>query len=200
MNSLDVWHALRGKLGNVGTFAGVLSSDKVRSFRIPLIRERSISFIANILRSNDRKLGHWVVFYVEASPINRIYFYDSYGLPPDIYTLDFSKFIGHYRERGYDLYAFDKALQGDASLICGLYCAHFIYHCTRFSISKVLRIISQTFQKNKPLTNDRRVFDFYQKKLNTKECSYWKAIDKSLVTYRQCVNARKKKDKKKKVG
>ena len=130
MNTNDVMYALRNKLGDKIYFAGVLSSDEVQSFKIPTLRLKPLIFIANILRKYDRKLGHWVTFLISKSPDNQIFFYDSYGLKPEWYSKDFASFIN--KNTRYDLYTHNRRLQSPTSLVCGLYCCHFVYLCSKY--------------------------------------------------------------------
>ena len=186
MNTDDILYVLKGRLGRNIIFHGVLSSDQVRSFEIPKIRDNNIAFIANILRLGDLRMGHWVVFLITKSPTNEIYFFDSYALKPAFYCGDFEFFLK--RNSIYEAYNITRKLQSDASLICGLYASWYIYHCSRHSIYRVTQILGKTFKDRSGYENDKIVFNFYINRLNKKSCLYWKRIDRSLVTYKQCID------------
>ena len=184
MNSYDIYEVLRNRVGRNILFRGVLASDQVKSFEIPNMRDKDIAFIANILRLGDKRMGHWVVFLITKSPTKEIYFFDSYGLSPVFYSNDFAEFLKCNKE--FELYAIKRKLQSDTSLVCGLYASWYIYHCSRYSLSRVMHILKKNFPTDNGKHNDKAVFNFYIKKLNRKKCSYWRNIDKSLVTYVQC--------------
>ena len=185
MNTADIADVLKGRVGPRLLFRGVLSSDQVKTFEIPRCREKDIAFVANILRMGDKRMGHWVVFLIKKSPEKTIYFLDSYGMKPRFYSKDFSEFVSRYQE--YEVYSLSGKLQSDTSLICGLYASWYIYHCSRYTLSNVIRILRRNFTVGRGKENDATVFRFYLKKLNRKKCSYWRDIDQSLVTYNQCI-------------
>ena len=185
MNTNDIRYVLQNKLGSKIYFIGVLSSDQVASFQIPAFREKSLVFIANILKRYDRRLGHWVVFLINKSPNNKIFFYDSYGLKPSWYSKDFESFIN--KNADYDLYSHDRKLQSETSLFCGLYCCHFVYLCSKYEIGRVCQIIKKTFPSSNGAKNDKKIFDFYNDSLNVIPCNYWKGRKDGLVTYEQCL-------------
>ena len=185
MNANDLMLALRGKIGNKIDFTGVISSDQIKNIQIPLVREKPISFISNILRGEDKRLGHWIVFLISESPRKYIYFFDSYGLKPDLYSLDFRMFLSNNSD--FEVYTFNKKLQSSTSLVCGLYCSYFIYHISRYALNKVISIINQTFHANQSSQNDKRVYEFYVDKLNSRPCQYWKNREDAIITYEQCL-------------
>lgn len=185
MDTKDILYVLRNKLGNKTHFAGVFSSDQVRDLQIPLTREKPIALIANILRKDDERMGHWTVFTISESPQKYIYFYDSYGLNPDIYTPDFKAFIE--KNRSYEIYTFNRKLQHSTSSVCGLYCAQFIYLISRYAISKVVEILRRVFPTEHGRNNDRKVYDFYINNLNVRSCQYWKSKKDGMVSYEQCM-------------
>ena len=187
MNTSDIYYVLKGKVGSKILFRGVMAADQVNSFKIPSCREKDIAFVANILRTGDKRMGHWVVFLITKSPMKKIYFFDSYGMDPVFYSGDFEDFLKCHRE--YELYTLQGKLQSDESLICGLYASWYIYHCSRYALSKVMQILKKSLIIGKEKENDKIIFRFYLKKLNRKKCSYWRDIDESLVTYKQCVDA-----------
>ena len=162
-----------------------MAADQVNSFEIPNDREKDIAFVANILRLGDKRMGHWVVFLIIKSPMKKIYFFDSYGMEPTFYSGDFDNFLKRNRE--YELYTLNRKLQSDESLVCGLYASWYIYHTSRYTLSKVMQLLKKSFTSGKEKENDKAVFQFYLKKLNRKKCSYWRNIDESLVTYKQCM-------------
>ena len=166
MNTADIHYVLKGKVGNKILFRGVLAADQVRSLQIPNDRERDIAFVANILRLGDKRMGHWVVFLILKSPMKKIYFFDSYGMQPTFYSSDFDDFLKRNRE--YQLYILDRKLQSDESLVCGLYASWFIYHCSRYTLSKVIQILKKSFAVGKEEENDEAKFNFYLRKLNKK--------------------------------
>ena len=186
MNTEDLLRVLRGKLGNLVSFQGVLASDQVRNYIIPEFRENKIAFIANIIESTDSRLGHWVIFIIAKSPCNIIYFLDSYGLNPHHYSDNFKYFLNKYSK--YTVRKLNKRLQDSDSIVCGLYCAYFIYHISRKSIDFLFHLLKKDFSVNNYKKNDAYIFSFYSKFLNRRSCQYWKRIDDSNMTFRQCTS------------
>ena len=184
MDAYDLLYALRNKLGNKIDFAGVFSSDHVREFHLPLRRDKTIAFIANILREGDTRLGHWVAFAITKPPQNRIYFYDSYGLNPVLYTPDFKVFLK--RNSDFEIYSFNRRLQSPKSSVCGLYCAHFIYLISKYEINKAVNILRRVFPTERGRKNDQRVYEFYINYLNTRPCLHWKNKTRAMITYEEC--------------
>ena len=70
MNQGEIIYTLNGRLGrNKIYFDGVKTADLVKNYRIPNLIDRPIAFISNILRRNDARMGHWVVFLISQYPI-----------------------------------------------------------------------------------------------------------------------------------
>ena len=92
MDTRELEAGLKGNIGKRIHFRGVYSSDALPPVKYAL---KPTIFIANTLASNANlnTVGHWVCFYVEYTPVRRIFFYDSYGLLPSFYTNEFLEYI-----------------------------------------------------------------------------------------------------------
>ena len=182
MDERDLIYALHRKVGNKVTFLGIKTSEQVRYLEIPSRRVKPLCFIANILRRNDRALGHWVVFLIFPYPC--LVFYDSYGVNPRWYGSDFSQFINRYDN--YQLYFSSRPIQGARSLVCGLYCCHFIYLVSWYSWYKALVMLKSSFNSNNPDGNDKRMLEFYASYLNAKPCSMWRGQRYAMLSFEDC--------------
>jgi hypothetical protein len=92
-------------------YLGVYARDKIP---LPLKRFPAC-FIANTDRSGQPG-QHWVAFY-QASCADRLEFFDSYGLYPELY---------HFKVADYVHNA--KPLQDTDSMVCGQYCILYLIH------------------------------------------------------------------------
>ena len=185
MNQGEIIYTLNGRLGrNKIYFDGVKTADLVKNYRIPNLIDRPIAFISNILRRNDARIGHWVVFLISQYPKKCIFFYDSFGLSPELYSKDFFYFLD--KHKAYELQCFNRVLQAPTSLFCGLYCCHFIYLLSWYGLNTTVFILNNYFSSNLS-SNDKKVYDFYHKRLNARRCDYWKNKRETVVTYEQCL-------------
>ena len=121
MDVRELEESLINKLGNKVEYMGILNSDDVSGIKIPSVRYNPLIFIANTLSSktDSNVMGHWVVFYIEKSPISNIIFFDSYGMSPELYCVEFDNFMKNNSK--FTLYSFSSQIQPNNSLKCGLY-------------------------------------------------------------------------------
>lgn len=182
MDVRELEDGLRGRLGNKVDYLGVFTSDT-----LPHIHStnKPIVFIANTLKSSTdvRTVGHWISFYVEFSPIQRVVFFDSYGLHPSIYCDGFTEFINKYHK--FSIYDYGLQLQPDTSIKCGLYVSFFIHFLSFNGINKFSWRYKHVFSKRDLQSNDRYVTLYYLKHLS-KSCRKWKYGTKKAITYQEC--------------
>ena len=118
MNGLEIEEALRRNVHTKDRFIGVFSSDT-----IPLHPTRNTCFVTN---TDPQHLPgqHWVAFYV--SEIGRVYYFDSFGLPP--LSASFISFVrlstGRWQRNR-------KQLQSITASTCGPHCIHFLIEACR---------------------------------------------------------------------
>ena len=106
--------------------------------------------IVNI-QSKASTMGHWILLYAQDT---KIIFFDSFGLTPDIYMGNISKYFNSFQR---SIMATRTAIQDYNSYVCGAYCIYFAYFlCTGTPI----HVIAQRFPPKKGLKNDSRVEDF----------------------------------------
>ena len=145
MDTTELESALKGRLGALVNYVGVFSSDSVGRMKIPLKRNNALIFIGNTLdtSSDMNNMGHWVCFYVEKSPNNRIIFFDSYALPPEIYTHHFQLFLK--RNKSFEIFEFKAPVQPDRSYKCGLYVLFFIHSMSHYGVRQTLQKIKKIY-------------------------------------------------------
>lgn len=197
MNTSDLFFTLENKIGPRLLFLGVKTSDEVRHFSIPRIREKPILFIANILRLGDNRLGHWLCILISDNRSKDIYFLDSYAINPTLYGRDFSYFINRYSD--FNIQMNTKRLQASDSIVCGLYCCYFIYILSRENIYELARLIRYKFSSLNYKENDKQIFRFYIRNLNTMECNYWRERG-GISSYKNCLSEINRKGGKRPLG
>ena len=70
-------------------FLGIYKNDTVP---IELQLKRNGFFIVNTTVKNS-SMGHWILYYIKD---NVLYFFDSFGQPPNVYGLDIALFFNTY--------------------------------------------------------------------------------------------------------
>ena len=94
-------------------------------------------------------MGHWVCFYISFFPNKYILFFDSYGLKPHIYSLEFSKWLKLYPH--FQLKEFGRQIQPDDSQKCGLYVINFIYLISHFGLPQYKLFFETQFSIKKKI-------------------------------------------------
>ena len=84
MDVRDIELALCNRIGKHTAYTGIYSSDTLPYYQYSV---KPVLFIANTLKSTEsvETLGHWVGFYIEYLPSQRIIFFDSFGISPTLY-------------------------------------------------------------------------------------------------------------------
>lgn len=187
MDTGELESALRGRLGRRVRYMGVFSSDEVGGLELQLEREVPQVFIANTLESSSdvNNMGHWVCFYVGGSLNDIIIFFDSYGLPPGVYSPHFSIFLERYSNLR--MYEFKGAIQPDMSYKCGLYVLFFIHFVSHHGIRRTIQRIKNTFPRNNLQQNDRTIVRYYFTHLKRRRCSEWNSGGRRAITYGECI-------------
>ena len=188
MDTRDIEKALRGRLGPYIHYKGIFNSDN-----LPFIpyNSKPVIFISNTLASTAdiSTVGHWVSFYTSFYPVKRLFFYDSYGLSPHLYSRHFSKYIRtHYNSS--NIYYFDRQLQPNTSQKCGLYVVNFIHYVSYYKLDKFISYYNIKFTSRNLRQNDALVTSYYFKHLsNARTCTFWKPSGKfkRAITYAECV-------------
>ena len=155
MNGVVLHHILATNKFTKHCFQGFLAPD----LQLPDILKKPALFILNTDMS-DGPGQHWCVAVFPAGKNNICEFFDSFGKSPDFYnfTHTLSK---HCKKIIYNEYA----VQGFNSPTCGHHCLFFALHrCA----NKSVRFILNQFYSSKNLTkNDRRVYNFINKKFGS---------------------------------
>lgn len=111
--------------------------------------DKNLSFIINLSDCNE-KGSHFVAIYVSS---NKIYYFDSYGLPP--FSPEIKKFIKKNKINGRTFKYNSQLIQNKDSIFCGYYCIAFLMsfdlNMTRTSFNKIFK------NENK---NDTTVINF----------------------------------------
>lgn len=158
MNSQQIQTALRGKINNQQiNFLGCFSADEIVNLDVVDRKDkRGIVFIANILTKNQLQLmGHWIVFYIANKCI---YFFDSYGLEPRLYSKHFINFLK--KNSTFTILKNTFRLQADDTLVCGVYCCVFVFLLGKLGIMKTCLFITKSFSRKNFLNNDRKVIRY----------------------------------------
>ena len=192
MDTTELESALKGRLGALVNYVGVFSSDSVGRMKIPLKRNNALIFIANTLEASSdiNNMGHWVCFYIAKSPNNRIIFFDSYALSPEIYTHHFQLFLK--RNSSFKFFEFKTPVQPDRSYKCGFYVLFFIHSMSHYGVRQTLQKIKKNMSGRELYKNDRWVLQYYFKFLGRRKCSEWRFGDKRAITYSECLKAGEK--------
>ena len=174
---------LRGNLGDKAQYTGIYTSDN-----IPYIQEtpQPIVFIVNTLKStaDTRILGHWVSFYLEYP---RLIFFDSYGFHPYLYGESFKRIIDLYKTKGMECIYFNKQLQPNTSVKCGLYTLFFIHYTSHYTIDAFIDTYFNIFSSSLE-ENDRIVTHYYFKYMNAgRSCKDWKYGKDRAIRYQECL-------------
>lgn len=146
MNSSEIHNILSRDPISARYFAGVFPSDK-----IPAIKQFPSTMVLNTDK-HDEKGTHWLAVYIQDN--NTLEFFDSYGLPPEAYGKDITRFTKKYKRFSYN----NVALQSLTSNVCGQYCIYFII---RRSQGLCMKFIIQQLTGKK---NDFRMFQFIKKR------------------------------------
>ena len=190
MDSHELDSYINKTLGNRVQYIGIFTSDDVEKMRIHNDRDIPIVFIANTLRKSEDSsiMGHWVCFYIEKSPVNKVIYFDSYGLDPRFYCKGFELFILEHTQ--FTIYNIGMQMQPLDSYKCGLYVIFFIHYTSLYSIRETLMKIEHTFSPNTQSDNDRYVTRYFFKFISRKPCVPWRSNGKTAVTYRECLATR----------
>lgn len=147
MNTIQLSAILRNNLVTKRHFLGVYAADKIPTHPIA-----DTCFVANT-DPHTSPGRHWVAFYV--SPSKRVYYFDSFGLPPK--EKSFKEYLGNSR---YRWHYNKKQLQSLNAITCGHHCVHFLLKtCRTKNPQGVIHQMSRL-----PQFNDKLV---YQKTLQT---------------------------------
>ena len=177
-------------LGDRVRYIGVFTSDEVGMMRIYSNRSTPIVFIANTLKKSDDSniMGHWVCFYIEKSPVNKVIYFDSYGLNPMLHCEGFELFI--LQNTQFTINNICMQMQPLDSYKCGLYVIFFIHYTSLYGIGETLLKIEHTFSPNNQSDNDRYVTRYFLTFISRKSCAPWRTSGRRAITYRECLAAR----------
>lgn len=146
MNSSDIHKILSRDPICARYYAGVFPSD-----RIPCIGQFPAAIVLNTDK-HDEKGTHWLAVYIQDK--KTIEFFDSYGLPPNAYGKDISRFVKKYHR----VYWNKTALQSLTSNVCGHYCIYFIVkRCQGLCMKSIINVLAGK-------KNDFRMFQFVKKR------------------------------------
>ena len=189
MDVRDIEVSLQNRLGHLVNYTGIFSSDSLPYYQYSI---KPILFIANTLKSTEsvNTVGHWVAFYIEYAPTQRIIFFDSFGISPTVYiTTRFPVYVRRYR--GFLIQHFGSQFQPDNSVKCGLYVCMFAHYTSHFGIKEFRNFIHRSFTVNSKRlhSNDSVVVKYYVKYMSRyRNCSIWKGRKRSALTYRECLS------------
>jgi hypothetical protein len=146
MNSTDIHKILSRDPYTAKYYLGVFPCDK-----IPAIEQFPSAMVINTDK-HDEKGTHWLAIYIQSN--YTLEFFDSYGLPPEAYGKDITKFLKKYPNIRWN----KIVMQSLTSNVCGQYCIYFILRrcqglCMKF-------IIHQLAGKK----NDFRLYQFVKKR------------------------------------
>ena len=146
MNSSQIYKILSRDPASARSFAGVFPSDK-----IPIIQNFPCSIVLNTDK-HDEKGTHWLAVYIQDK--RNLEFFDSFGLPPQAYGEDISKFVENYPRIHWN----KTILQSLTSNVCGQYCIFFIVkRCQALCMTSIVNVLSRK-------KNDFRMFQFVKKR------------------------------------
>jgi hypothetical protein len=146
MNSSEIYNILSRDPISARYFTGVFPSDKA-----PHITQFPTTLVLNTDK-HDEKGAHWLAIYIQDN--STVEFFYSYGLPPETYGKDITRFVNKYPNIRWN----KIVMQSLTSNVCGQYCIYFILRrcqglCMKF-------IIHQLAGKK----NDFRIFQFVKKR------------------------------------
>lgn len=146
MNSSQIHTILSRDPVSARYFEGVFPSDK-----IPTIRKFPCALVLNTDK-HDEKGTHWLAVYIQDK--RTIEFFDSFGLPPEVYGEDITRFIKRY----YRIQCNKIPVQSVTSNVCGQYCIYFIVkRCQGLCMKSIIHLLSKK-------KNDFCVFQFVKKR------------------------------------
>ena len=194
MDTIELQKSLHGLLGNKVKYNGVFTSDLLPANLEKGERNEAQIFIVNTLSSKDKitKMGHWVVFYVEKTPINRIVFFDSYGVAPSLYGGNFVDFVNKHK-RKFIFCNWKRSIQPLNSVKCGLYVIYFVHMVSHYGIESTLEKSLKIFSVKNKGRNDSFVTSYFFRKLNRMKtgniCSYWRSYHSKeirAISFKEC--------------
>ena len=146
MNSSQIHAILSRDPASARYFEGVFPSDK-----IPVARKFPCALVLNTDK-HDEKGTHWLAVYIQDK--ETLEFFDSYGLPPETYGEDITRFVNQHRRIQWNKMTF----QSLTSNVCGQYCIFFIVkRCQGLCMNSIINVLS----RNK---NDFRMYQFVKKR------------------------------------
>ena len=133
-------------------FMGIYAKDELMP--IALLNNKDCAYIANT--DNAKEIGeHWVLAYGKQK---KVLFIDPLANPPQFYGSEFSQWL-----KNFHVIQLQYPVQGDNSVLCGLFVLYFFYHLSR---GCRLASIVKTFSRFKPHLNDKIVLNFAWKKFH----------------------------------
>ena len=137
-------------------FMGFCAKDELKPIVLNSSNRNDCAYIANT--DNAKEIGeHWVLAYRRWQG-NQVLFIDPLANPPDFYGPEFSWWL-----RNFHVVQLPTPVQGDNSVLCGLFVLYFFYYLSRgCRLASILRTLS----KSHPHLNDRLVLDFAWKKFH----------------------------------
>ena len=105
-------------------------------------------------------IGHWVMIYTNQ---RKMYFFDSFGRPPDFYGGDISNIYNSYPHE--KSFVFQTPVQSFDSSVCGAYIIYFGYEMCRHSKPLLIKNSFSRFKRD----NDRKVVRYADEKIGMKE-------------------------------
>ena len=129
-------------------------------------------YIVNTI-SDAKIMGHWVMFYFDAN--GEVLFIDSFAKHPSMYGGNIFKF---YTDLNVKIVV-KSQLQSNDSLVCGLYCLHFLFYLKeKYSMRRILSHFSDNYRKNDRIVErilakigvDRCVLSFCPSLMYNRKC------------------------------
>ena len=146
MNSSQIHKILSRDPVSSRYFGGVFPSVK-----IPVIQKYPSALVLNSDK-HDEKGSHWVAVFIEDQ--ENLEFFDSFGLPPQTYGEDISRFVKNYPRIHWN----KTTLQSLTSNVCGQYCIFFIVkRCHGLCMKSIVSVLSRK-------KNDFRMYQFVKKR------------------------------------
>ena len=187
MDSIEIDQYIKNRIGFLIRYKGIYTSDEIGRVKIDDNRDKPLVFVVNTLKTSDdyNIMGHWVCFYVEKSPFDRIIFFDSFGINVELYCQGFRDFLNINR---FVVFEFNEQYQLSESYKCGLYVLFFIHYTSIFGIKETLLKIKNIFSSDDKSVNDKYVTRYFVKNIEEKSCNKWKGEGKRVLTYNECKN------------
>jgi len=186
MDTLEINQYLKSKIGFRVEYLGIFTSDRLERLKLKTYREKASVLIANTLKESDdsQLMGHWVSFYVEKSPYDRIIFFDSFGISIELYGNGFQNFIENNEK--FTLYQFNIQYQLSDSYKCGLYAIFFVHYASLFGIREVIIQLRNNFSKYNRSSNDKYVTRYFLRYIGDKSCRKWIDGEQRAITFKEC--------------